>query len=434
MSIDYTSTCFVIMPFGTKPVGSEQVDFDIIYKEIFKPAVEDVPLPPPEKGNLRAARTDQDFFAGDIGQEMFQYLNNSRFALADISGLNANVLYEIGVRHAVRQSGTVIFRQGDAAIRPDIPFDINHIKAFPYSYRPRENAEEARQLIRRVLRESLEQNRIDSPVQIALKAQREEPKREEVQDLLLQAENAVRDFNRPGAIAKLRQALAVGQGNALVHMRLGILLRDNGDLQAAVDQFTAATQLQENYSDAWREKGIQEGRLTKNKVGEEALRKAVAFNPQDFDALASLAGILRKTDRLAEATEMYQRSSDVSNGHPYPLLMALKLCAKTAGTLTIDNNLRKQLSNAGKMRQMQATANPPIDSPWCMFDLAEVRLYSGDAAGFLKWTREGLEASQNVWEPQTFRSALQLLLDGGVEPSGLRDALPLIDTRIAELQ
>ena len=49
MSIDYTSTCFVIMPFGTKPVGSEQVDFDIIYKEIFKPAVEDVPLPPPER-------------------------------------------------------------------------------------------------------------------------------------------------------------------------------------------------------------------------------------------------------------------------------------------------------------------------------------------------------------------------------------------------
>ena len=95
MSIDYTSTCFVIMPFGTKPVGSEQVDFDIIYKEIFKPAVEDVPLPPPEKGNLRAARTDQDFFAGDIGQEMFQYLNNSRFALADISGLNANVLYRL---------------------------------------------------------------------------------------------------------------------------------------------------------------------------------------------------------------------------------------------------------------------------------------------------------------------------------------------------
>ena len=200
-------------------------------------------------------------------------------------------------------------------------------------------------------------------MQIALKAQREEPKREEVQDLLLQAENAVRDFNRPGAIAKLRQALAVGQGNALVHMRLGILLRDNGDLQSAVDQFTAAIQLQENYSDAWREKGIQEGRLTKNKVGEEALRKAVAFNPQDFDALASLAGILRKTDRLAEATEMYQRSSDVSNGHPYPLLMALKLRAKTAGTLTIDNALRKQLSNAGKMRQLQATANPPIDSP-----------------------------------------------------------------------
>jgi hypothetical protein len=33
-----------------------------------------------------------------------------------------------------------------------------------------------------------------------------------------------------------------------------------------------------------------------------------------------------------------------------------------------------------------------------------------------------------------FPSALRLLLDGGVEPSGLRDALPLIDERIEELQ
>ena len=33
-----------------------------------------------------------------------------------------------------------------------------------------------------------------------------------------------------------------------------------------------------------------------------------------------------------------------------------------------------------------------------------------------------------------FPSALQLLLDGGVGPSGLRDVLPLIDARIAELQ
>ncbi len=425
--VDFTKTCFVIMPFGTKLVGKQRINFDRIYDEIFKPAIAAVPLP--EGGKLRPARTDKDFFAGDIGQEMFQYLNDSRFALADITGLNANVMYEIGVRHSVRQSGTAIFRQGDAAI----PFDINHIKAFPYSYRPEKNAAEARALIRRVLRESLEQNALDSPVQIALKAQKDEPRRDAVQPLLLDAENALRRFDRPAAIAKLREALTVGEGNALIHVRLGILLRDQGDLPAAVSEFTAATTLQPKYSDAWREKGIQEARLTKNAKGEDALRQAIALNPNDFDALASLGGLLRKTNRLDEAAVMYQRAVDVSGGHPYPLLMALKLGAKTKRSLAIDDTLRRQLFLAGKMRQAQAESNPPFDLPWCMFDLAEIALYSDDPAGFLDWTRKGLATCEHRWEPDTFRSALQLLVDGGVEPAGLREGLTLIEAAIARL-
>jgi Tetratricopeptide repeat len=425
--VDYTKTCFVIMPFGTKLVGKQRIDFDRIYDQIFEPAIAAVDLP--EGGKLRPARTDKDFFAGDIGQEMFQYLNDSRFALADITGLNANVMYEIGVRHAARQSGTAIFRQGDATI----PFDINHIKAFPYSYRPEKNAKEARALIRRVLRESLEQNALDSPVQIALKAQNEEPQRDEVQPLLLDAENALRRFDRPAAIAKLRGALTVGSGNALIHVRLGILLRDHGDLQGAVDEFTKATALQPKYSDAWREKGIQEARLTKNVKGEEALRTAIDLNPHDFDALASLGGLLRKTNRLEEAARMYQRAVDVSGGHPYPLLMALKLRARTTRSLELDDTMRRHLFLAGKMRQAQAQANPPFDVPWCMFDLAEVALYSGDAAGFLDWTRKGLATCEHRWEPETFRSALQLLVDGGVEPPGLREGLPLIDAAVTKL-
>jgi tetratricopeptide (TPR) repeat protein len=425
--IDYTKTCFVIMPFGTKPVGKHRVNFDRIYDEIFKPAIASVALP--EGGKLRAARTDKDFFSGDIGQEMFQYLNDSRFALADITGLNANVMYEIGVRHAARQSGTAIFRQGDATI----PFDINHIKAFPYSYRPEKNAKDARALIRRVLRESLEQNALDSPVQIALRAQKDDAQRADVQPLLLEAENALRRFDRPAAIAKLREALAAGGENALTHMRLGILQRDHGDLDGAIAQFTAATTLQPDYSDAWRELGIQQARQTKNVQGEEALRTAISLNPHDFDALASLGGLLRKTNRLEEAAQLYQQSVDVSGGHPYPLLMALKLRARTARRLELDDTLRRQLFLAGKMRQAQAEAMPPIDAPWCMFDLAETALYSGDRAGFLEWTRKGLGRCEHRYQAETFRSALQLLVDGGVEPDGLPEGLTLIDEAIPRL-
>jgi tetratricopeptide (TPR) repeat protein len=426
-TVDYTRTCFVIMPFGSKPVGRHKVNFDRIFDEIFRPAIDAVRLP--EGGRLRATRTDRDFFAGDIGQEMFDYLHQSRFALADITGLNANVMYEIGVRHAARQSGTAVFRQGNATI----PFDINHIKAFPYSYRPEKNAAEARELIRRVLRESLVQNRLDSPVQIALRAQQALPRRDELVEIEREAENALRRFDRPAAIAAYRRALHIGGGNALIHMRLGLLLRDQGDLSGAVEQFTVATALQPAYSDAWRERGIQEARLTKNAKGEDAIRKAIEINPSDFDALASLGGILRKSGRLEEAAQSYARAVEVSGGHPYPLLMWVKLRARTTGSLGLDAQVKRQLFLAEKMRRSQAEADSPIDTPWCMFDLAEIRLYAGDPAGCLEWTRKGLDASLHRYELETFRSALQLLVDGGVELAGLRDTLAEIDAGIAKL-
>jgi hypothetical protein len=84
-------------------------------------------------------RTDRDLFASDITQDMFEYLEYSRMVLTDISCPNENVFYELGVRHRSRGSGTAIFRQAGALI----PFDINHIKAFPYEYQPLERAEQA---------------------------------------------------------------------------------------------------------------------------------------------------------------------------------------------------------------------------------------------------------------------------------------------------
>ena len=103
---------------------------------------------------------------------MFHYLEYSRVVLADISGLNANVFYELGHRHRARETGTMMVRQVNAPI----PFDINSIKAFPYEYQPADHAAESVALITRVLQQSLEQNRPDSPVQAALNVQRQHPR------------------------------------------------------------------------------------------------------------------------------------------------------------------------------------------------------------------------------------------------------------------
>ena len=164
--MEYEKCCFVVMPFGKKPVGrtcerlmgfspwplvwrDRVVDFDHIYETVFEPAINAVKLP--DGSQLSARRTDQEFVTGSISQDMFLYLEYSRIVLADISGLNANVFYELGHRHRARPSGTAIFRQVDAPI----PFDINQIKAFPYEYEPMQAAAKSRQVISKVLTNSI---------------------------------------------------------------------------------------------------------------------------------------------------------------------------------------------------------------------------------------------------------------------------------------
>ncbi len=426
--MDYHDICFVIMPFGKKSVGGQEIDFDKIYDEIFSPAIEAVSLPSPEEGRLEARRTDKDFFAGDISHEMFNYLEYSRFALADITGLNANVFYELGHRHRARASGTAIFRQTDAPI----PFDINQIKAFPYEYAPEAAAAESRELITRVLVESLEQNRPDSPVRRALDIQQQ--RGGDAERLLQEAENALRNQDPAAAIEKYRQAVEATPDNHLVRLGLGLLLKNRGDWEEALEQFVQAGALAPDYAEAHRERGIAENKISRNTGeppdGEAALRKAVELNPRDFDALASLGGVLKRNGDLAGSLEAYQRSSDVSRGHSYPLLNALKLEAITKGALNLDAKTNLMLRRAEKSRRAQASNEPPYDAPWSHFDLAEIQLYLGEPDGFLATIDDGLLVCEHSWQPQTFRDSLALLVEAGITLPGLAEGVAKLDEMI----
>jgi tetratricopeptide (TPR) repeat protein len=430
MPTDYLTICFVIMPFGEKEVTddkgqSRMVNFDTIYSGIFEPAIRQARLP--EGGALEPRRTDKDFFSGDISQEMFEYLEYSRVALTDISGLNPNVLYELGVRHRARVSGTVIFRQPAAKI----PFDISQIKAFPYEYEPEDHAKESRDLIARVLTESLEQNKIDSPVQRALAVQREQ--RSFIESDLRDAENAIRVGDKAGAIVAFRKALAADPGNNLVCLRTGLLLKDQGKWAEALEQFNRAIAIAPTYEEAWREKGIAENKLYQKAGrpagmpnGLDALRKAVALNAQDYDAHASLGGALKREGQIAEALAEYQRAVDVSGGHSYPLLNAIKLEAQLKGKLELDAKRKFQINRAERSLRAQVATDPPYDPPWSFFDLAEIRLYSGDKASFLDTAAKGAEHAGHGWQVTTFADSLSALRDAGVDLPGLSEGIDLL--------
>jgi hypothetical protein len=113
--------CFVAMPFGTKHDAAGPVVFDAVYKQIIAPAI--------EAAGLEALRADEEMSGGIIHKPMFERLILSRFAIADLTTANANVFYELGIRHAARPGSTIlIFAEG----RGQLPFDVAPLRALPY--------------------------------------------------------------------------------------------------------------------------------------------------------------------------------------------------------------------------------------------------------------------------------------------------------------
>lgn len=147
--------CFVLMPFGKKPDSAgSTVDFDAVYRELIVPAVEEAGLQP--------LRADEEMTGGIIHKPMFERLILCPYAVADLTTANANVFYELGLRHAVRPWSTVlIFSEGGR-----LPFDVSHLRAFRYQLTAEgtpENLETARKALVERLREAREPTP-DSPV------------------------------------------------------------------------------------------------------------------------------------------------------------------------------------------------------------------------------------------------------------------------------
>jgi t-SNARE complex subunit (syntaxin) len=96
---------FVVMPFRTKPTGvgasgvPAEVDFDALWQRVYFPLL--------TRLGYQAVRADSDV-GGLIISEMIQRLALADLVVADLTLPNANVYYEVGVRHAAKRVGCVL--------------------------------------------------------------------------------------------------------------------------------------------------------------------------------------------------------------------------------------------------------------------------------------------------------------------------------------
>src|SRR5205809_918274 len=114
--------CFVLMPFGSKPdpTGRPNIDFNRVYEKAIRPAIEAAGMAP--------VRADEEKTGGIIHKPMFERLLLCEYAVADLTTANANVFYELGVRHTALPRTT----QPIYAKHQPIPFDVNYLRALGY--------------------------------------------------------------------------------------------------------------------------------------------------------------------------------------------------------------------------------------------------------------------------------------------------------------
>lgn len=113
-------TCFVIMPFGSSSPELKK-KFDGVYKGIIVPAIQEAGYEP--------IREDISATPGSIPKSIVKKLAESQMVVADLTGINPNVFYELGIRHVLSKSGTVlIINKGET-----IPFDNASHRVIQYT-------------------------------------------------------------------------------------------------------------------------------------------------------------------------------------------------------------------------------------------------------------------------------------------------------------
>ena len=146
---------FIVRPFGRK----EGIDFDRMERLLILPSLEQAGI----AGRSTGAITE----AGNIREDLFQLLLVADIVIADISIHNANVFYELGIRHSLRTRLTYLIRS--KLNKPtelqtsanEVPFDLKTDRYLEYD--PTDPAAFVPQLVRG-LKATIAANRVDSPV------------------------------------------------------------------------------------------------------------------------------------------------------------------------------------------------------------------------------------------------------------------------------
>jgi len=144
---------FVVRPFGTKTDSAgKAIDFDRTHRELIAPALSEL--------GWSGDTTVEIIDSGNIRDDMFRLLVEADVVICDITIHNANVFYELGIRHALRKRATFLVRGGPVSDK-----DVFDLLTDRYLWYPVDDPGSKREeLIKGLKATALSERSTDSPV------------------------------------------------------------------------------------------------------------------------------------------------------------------------------------------------------------------------------------------------------------------------------
>jgi hypothetical protein len=147
--------CFIIMPFSeikSKTGSISPEDWKFLLENVFRKIL--IPL------GYNVVRGDTSNKSGSIIKDIITNIVNADIVLADLTGLNPNVMYELGVRHAL-SNRTILLSQNVKSL----PFDLRDLRTIEYSLKANGPKHLRKKLKETVIEiESAPKDDIDNPV------------------------------------------------------------------------------------------------------------------------------------------------------------------------------------------------------------------------------------------------------------------------------
>lgn len=389
------------MGFGKKMDyrRSKVIDLNIIYEKVIKNLFKDLK-------DYELIRADEISSSEIIDVSMYSLLLKADLVIADITTMNANAIYELGIRYALKPFSTIVMMQENE--KEKIPFDLSHCRIFTYKdYGEILDDEEAKQIKERLhaFVQGSEEQKTDSPLYTYLPD-------------IIPPKMSDDEFNKVIDSAKTKEETILSLVSKAEN------LKDNNKFKESISEWKKVQEILPNNDYVVQQLALVQykSKYPNETIAlEEAKRTIELLNPQDSLDLETIGitGAIYKNlfkinnnyDYLDEAIKYYKKGymikKDYYNGENYSNCLLLKM--KKTG-LKIEERNYLDFESKVVCEEIISSLEENIRNKeinyWMYATLATCYLRLNDEKNYQKYEAAFLASTEIQWQIETYKNTI----------------------------